>query len=122
MSNVSFPQFSTETIFLNGIAHISTFINSAFELFFQALVSLGLPNFSGKFNWKLTPRAEVAKCRNMYNAIRKFYREKIVQAEKHGKDTTDLWKKLEEPFLSLKNFPNLLANFGKVPRNEQKIT
>ena len=105
---------------LHIFLHLS--INSAFELFFQALVSLGLPNFDGKFNWKVTPRAEVTKCRNMYNAIRKFYREKIVTAERNGKDTTDLWKKLDEPFLSLKNFPNLLANFGKVPRNEQKIT
>ena len=89
--------------------------------YFQVLKSLGLPNFSGTLNWKNSPNDEVVKLRNIYMSTYKFYREKIYLAEKKGQNTEDLWKKLEnEPFLSLKIAPNILANFGPQTRNAGK--
>ena len=51
----------------------------------------------------------------------KFYREKIYLSEKKGKNTEELWKKLEnEAFLSFAKYPNILADFGPQTRTAGK--
>ena len=53
----------------------------------------------------------------------KFYRDKIHGAGKHGKNTEELWEKLDnEPFLSYKKTPNILSDFGPQTRTAGKKT
>ena len=126
-SSASFHKFYAKTmflwIFLIDCICCCTNYHFAFELFFQVFKCLGLPNFPGKLDWKNSPKAEVTKCRNKYNLIKSIHK-KIVQAKHMKKDAEveELWDQLEWPFLSLSEYENLLAPFGKIPRNKEKST